>query len=87
MYMRLHGDDYRSIDELDKALIAEGFRLGVNQWPEFPGAILDDYYDNARELWAEFCHDIFFLGAEGFFMKKSLEGLIDNKEYKKAFFR
>ena len=87
MYMRLHGDDYRSIDELDKALIAEGFRLGVNQWPEFPGAILDDYYDNARELWAEFCHDIFFLGAEGFFMKKSLEGLIDNKEYKQAFFR
>ena len=46
--------------------------------PDFPQLLLDDYYANAPTLWKKFCSDIFFLGSEGFFMKKALEGLIYN---------
>lgn len=87
MYLTLHPADFSSRNELDKALTHEGFRLGTNRWPEFPQTILDDYYANAEELWAKFCSDIYFLGFEGFFMKKALEELILNDRYKDAFFK
>lgn len=87
MYLMLHPQDFTSLEELDKALISEGFRLGNNKWPEFPTSILEDYYSNAKELWSQFCANIFFIGSEGYFMKKSLEEIIYNEEYRETFFK
>ncbi len=87
MYLKFHPTEFRSIEELNQALIASGFKIGRNEWPEFPQEILNDYYANAPKLWAEFCSDIYFLGSDGFFMKKSLENLIDKPEYRKSFYK
>ena len=87
MYLIQHPRDFSSAEELDKALTSEGFRLGKNKWPEFPVSILDDYYSNSRKLWSQFCSDIFFIGSEGYFMKKALEELISDEQYRQAFFK
>lgn len=87
MYLIQHPRDFSSAEELDKALTSEGFRLGKNKWPEFPVSILDDYYSNSRKLWSRFCSDIFFIGSEGYFMKKALEELISDEQYRQAFFK
>lgn len=76
MYLRLHPGEYKSMAELDQALIADSFRLGTNQWPAFPDSILEEYRANAPELWKQFCRDIYFTGSEGLFMKAALEELI-----------
>lgn len=72
---------------LDSRLIANGFKLGTNQWPEFPEHVLADYYDNALAIWNTFCSDIEFLGHEGKFMKKSLMNLPLDPRYRRYFFR
>lgn len=87
MYLRMHPNDFPNAIELDRALRNLDFKLGGNEWPEFPKHILEDYYKNAPELWSQFCSDIYFLGAEGRFMKQSLENIINNPEYKWAFFQ
>ncbi|MBD5232551.1 MAG: FRG domain-containing protein [Bacteroidales bacterium] len=85
MYLKAHPSEFKTIEELDDALIASEFKIGSNEWPEFPQEILNDYYANSQKLWADFCSDIYFLGSEGFFMKKSLEDLIDCPEYRDSF--
>ncbi|MBD5179289.1 MAG: FRG domain-containing protein [Bacteroidales bacterium] len=87
MYLKLHPSDFRNITELNTALSAKGFKLGSNLWPQFPDHILSDYYENAPVLWSKFCNDIHFLGNEGFLMKKALEELVNNPEYKWAFYQ
>lgn len=87
MYLKFHPTEFKNIGELDNALIVSEFKIGSNEWPEFPQEILNDYYANVSKLWADFCSDIYFLGSEGFFMKKSLEGLIDMPEYRDSFYK
>lgn len=87
MYLRFHQDEVESLEEVDSLLIKEGFKLGQNDWPLFPDDILNDYYANSIKAWEQFCSDIYFLGSEGYFMKKALLELPKNPEYKDAFFK
>ncbi|MEE1022830.1 MAG: FRG domain-containing protein [Muribaculaceae bacterium] len=89
LYMLLHKGDFATVDELDRKLLAEGFRLSDELWPEFPPELLDSYYASMADGkgWRDFCRDIHFIGAEGRFMKQALERLPEEIKYSKAFRR
>lgn len=87
MYLKFHNSEGLNHKSLDALLIANGFRLGDNLWPEFPKEVLDEYYENSLSTWGKFCSDIEFLGLEGRFMKKALLNLPYNNEYRNYFFK
>jgi len=73
-------------DSIRRKLAERGIQVNATYTPCFCQDLLADYYADIKNgWWEEFCHDVYFSGADGFIYKDALLRLSSDERYKWAF--
>jgi hypothetical protein len=76
-----------TFESIENRLQKKGITVDRSYIPSFTPEQIETYYKEVREnnFWEDFCHDIYFYGADGDLYKEGLLNLPNRKEYQWAF--